>query len=45
MDMMTKIAQLTAAALTDTWPEAQGLPNAEEISGLLADPPDRAMGD
>ena len=45
MDMMTKIAQLTAAALTDTWPEAQGLPNAEEIRGLLAVPPDRAMGD
>ena len=45
MDMMTKIAQLTAAALTDTWPEAQGLPNAVEIRGLLAVPPDRAMGD
>jgi len=45
MDMMTKIAQLTAAALTDTWPEAQGLPGAEEIRGLLAVPPDPAMGD
>ena len=45
MDMMTKIASLTAAALKDTWPEAQGLPEAEEIRGLLAVPPERAMGD
>ena len=45
MDMMTKIASLTAAALKDTWPEAQGLPETEEIRGLLAVPPERAMGD
>ena len=45
MDMMTRIAALTAQCLKDTWPEAQGLPDAEEIRGLLAIPPDPAMGD
>ena len=45
MDMMTKIATLTAACLTGTWPEAQGLPTAEEIRGLLAVPPNPEMGD
>ena len=45
MDMMTRIATLTAECLTSTWPEAAGLPTAEEIRGLLAVPPDREMGD
>ncbi len=45
MDMMTRIATLTAESLASTWPEAQGLPNADEIRGLLAVPPDREMGD
>ncbi len=45
MDMMTRIATLTAECLASTWPEAEGLPGAEEIRGLLAVPPDRAMGD
>ncbi len=45
MDMMTRMAALTAQALRETWPEAQGLPEAEEIRGLLAVPPDPAMGD
>ena len=45
MDMMTRIATLTAECLTSTWPEAQGLPTADEIRGLLAVPPDREMGD
>ncbi len=45
MDMMTRIATLTAGCLTSTWPEAQGLPTADEIRGLLAVPPDREMGD
>ncbi len=45
MDMMSRIAALTADCLTSTWPEAAGLPTADEIRGLLAVPPDREMGD
>ena len=45
MDMMSRIAALTADCLSTTWPEAQGLPTADEIRGLLAVPPDPNMGD
>lgn len=45
MDMMTRIATLTADSLTSVWPDAQGLPDARELRGLLAVPPDPAMGD
>ncbi len=45
MDMMTRIADLTARQLSACWPDAQGLPAAEELRGLLAVPPDPAMGD
>ncbi len=45
MDMMTRIATLTADCLASTWPEAAGLPAADEIRGLLAVPPEREMGD
>ena len=45
MDMMTRIATLTADCLASTWPEVQGLPTADEIRGLLAVPPNREMGD
>ena len=45
MDMKTKLAGLMAQCLTDTWQDAQGLPTAEEIRGLLAVPPDPKMGD
>ena len=45
MDMMTRIASLTAECLNATWPDAQDLPAAEEIRGLLAVPPDPNMGD
>ena len=45
MDMMTRIATLTAECLASTWPEAAGLPTADEIRGLLAVPPNREMGD
>lgn len=45
MDMMTRIASLVSQTLKDTWPEAAGLPTAEEIRSLLAVPPDPAMGD
>ncbi len=45
MDMMSRIAALTADCLVSTWPEAAGLPTADEIRGLLAVPPDREMGD
>ncbi|MBQ8202580.1 MAG: arginine--tRNA ligase [Clostridia bacterium] len=43
--MMTRIATLTAECLASTWPEAAGLPTADEIRGLLAVPPNREMGD
>lgn len=45
MDMMTKIAALTADCLSSAWPDTQGLPIGEEIRTLLAVPPDPAMGD
>lgn len=45
MDMKTCIAQLLADTLHKTWPEAEGLPAAEDIRGQLAVPPDPALGD
>ena len=45
MDTMTRIAGLIDEGLRTVWPEAQGLPQAEEIRALLAVPPDPAMGD
>ena len=45
MDMMTRIAALTAECIQTLWPDAEGLPAAGEIRGLLAVPPDPAMGD
>ena len=45
MDMMTRIANLTLETMTSLWPEAEGLPKAEELRGLLAVPPDPALGD
>ena len=45
MDMLTRIAALTAETLASLWPEAQGLPGAEEIRGLLSVPPNPEMGD
>ncbi len=45
MDMMTTIAALTSRGIEENWPEAQGVPNAEEIRGLLAVPPSPDMGD
>ncbi len=45
MDMKTKIAELTSETMKKLWPEAAGLPEAEELRGLLAVPPDPAMGD
>ena len=44
-DMMTRIAQLISETMTGLWPEAEGLPTAEELRGLLAVPPDPALGD
>ena len=43
--MMTKIAELIADTIKTVWPDAEGLPVAEEIRGLLAVPPDPALGD
>ena len=45
MDMMTRIAEKTAECISTLWPEAEGLPSAEELRGLLAVPPDPALGD
>ncbi len=45
MDMLTRLSTLTAELLQKTWPEAQGLPNAEELRGLIAVPPNPEMGD
>ena len=36
MDMMTTIATLLADTIKTVWPDAEGLPAAEEIRGLLA---------
>ena len=45
MDMKTRIAQLLADTLRKTWPEAEGLPEAADIRGQLAVPPDPNLGD
>ena len=45
LDMITRIARLTADSLRALWPDAEGLPDAGELRGLLAVPPDPAMGD
>ena len=45
MDMMTTIANLIAETMNTLWPEAEGLPAAEDIRGFLAVPPDPALGD
>jgi len=43
--MKTRIAALAAECMKSLWPDAEGLPAAEELRGLLAVPPDPAMGD
>ena len=45
MDMMTRIAELTAETIKALWPDTEGLPAAEELRGLLAVPPDPSLGD
>ena len=45
MDTMTRIAALAADCMKSLWPDAEGLPSAEELRALLAVPPDPAMGD
>ena len=45
MDTITRIAALTEECMKSLWPEAAGLPSAEELRGLLAVPPGPAMGD
>ncbi len=45
MDMMTRIASLTADTIHTLWPGAAGVPGAEELRGFLAVPPDPALGD
>ena len=45
MDMKTRIAQLLADTLHKVWPEAEGLPEAADIRGQLAVPPDPNLGD
>ena len=45
MDIKTRIAQLLADTLHKIWPEAEGLPEAADIRGQLAVPPDPNLGD
>ena len=45
MDTMTRLAALAADCMKSLWPDAEGLPAADELRGLLAVPPDPAMGD
>ncbi|MBQ6384134.1 MAG: arginine--tRNA ligase [Clostridia bacterium] len=42
---MSRIAALVSDCAASLWPDAQGLPAAEELRGLLAVPPDPALGD
>lgn len=45
MDMLTKLSSLMADTLTGLWPDATGLPNAEEVRKLVSVPPNPEMGD
>lgn len=45
MDLMTRIAKLTKDTMNGLWPEAEGLPETEEVRGLLSVPPDSSLGD
>ncbi len=45
MDMMTRIAALIRETMDACWPETESLPSPEEMRGLLAVPPDPALGD
>ncbi len=45
MDTMTRIATLTSETIRSLWPDAEGLPSADDLRGLLAVPPDPALGD
>jgi len=45
MDTMSQIAALAAECIKNLWPDAEGLPGAEDLRGLLAVPPDPALGD
>ena len=40
MDTMTRLAALAADCMKSLWPDAEGLPAADELRGLLAVPPD-----
>ncbi len=44
MDMLSRIAALTAETMNTVWPEAEK-PGAEELRGFLAVPPNPEMGD
>jgi len=44
-DIKTRIAALIRETLSTVWPEAAALPEAEELRGMLAVPPDPGMGD
>ena len=45
MDTMTRLAALAADCIHTLWPDAEGLPGAEDLKNLLAVPPDPALGD
>ncbi len=45
MDVMSRIAAVTAECIQTIWPGQENLPDAAELRGLLAVPPDPALGD
>ena len=45
MDTMSRIAALAAECMHTLWPDAEGLPGAEDLRGFLEVPPDPALGD
>ena len=45
MDMLTRLARETAELIEKTWPGREGLPEAEQLRGLLEVPPNPEMGD
>ena len=45
MDMITRIAELTASSIAEQWKDTENLPGAEQIRGFLEVPPNPEMGD
>ena len=45
MDMKQSLSELIAEAIERSFPDAQGVPSAEDITGFLEIPPEKEMGD